>query len=120
MRAASDAPALRCDGWLVHDGTVLASAQIASTHAERRRGLLGRSRFEGVMVLPVRAVHTMGMRCAIDVAACAHDGTVLRLATMPPGRIGRPCWSARRMIEAPAGSLRSWGVRVGDVLEVRS
>lgn len=121
MRVAVDgAPALRCDGWLVRGATVLASAQVARTRGERRRGLLGRERFDGVLVLPVRAVHTIGMRCSIDVAFCAADGTVLRLVTMPPGRIGRPCWSARRVIEAPAGALASWCVSEGDVLEVRT
>lgn len=108
------------DGWLVHDGNVLASACVARTRAERRRGLLGVDVVEGVMVLPVRSVHTVGMRCAIDVAFCDGAGRVLRLATLPPGRVTRPCWSARRVVEAPEGAFASWGVRVGSVLEVRT
>jgi uncharacterized membrane protein (UPF0127 family) len=111
---------LRCDGWLVHGTTVLASACIARTRAERRRGLLGRDEVDGVMVLPVRSVHTLGMRCAIDVAFCDAAGTVLKLVTMPPGRPGRTCWAARQVIEAPEGAFASWAVRVGDVLEVRT
>lgn len=107
-------------GWLVHDGTVLASARVARTRAERRRGLLGVEVVEGVMVLPVRSVHTVGMRCTIDVAFCDRDGVVLRLLTLPPGRVTRPCWSARRAVEAPEGAFASWGVRVGSVLEVRA
>jgi uncharacterized membrane protein (UPF0127 family) len=107
-------------GWLVHDGSVLASAVVASTRTERRRGLLGVDVVEGVMVLPVRAVHTVGMRCTIDVAFCDATGRVLRLVTLPPGRIARPCWAARTVVEAPEGAFASWGVRVGSVLEVRT
>ena len=113
-------PGLRCDGWLVKGTTVLASACVARTRAERRRGLLGRDTVDGVLVLPVRAVHTVGMRCAIDVAFCDAAGTVLRVVTIPPGRPGRCCWAARSVIEAPAGAFASWGVVPGDVLEVRT
>jgi uncharacterized membrane protein (UPF0127 family) len=110
---------LRSDGWLVHGSTVLASAQIARTRAERRRGLLGRTAFEGVMVLPVRSVHTLGMRCTIDVVFCAADGTIVRTVTLPPGRPA--CWArgARFVVEAPGGAVAGWGIAAGDVLEVR-
>lgn len=113
-------PGLRCDGWLVHGTTVLANARIARTRAERRRGLLGTDHLEGVLVLPVRAVHTVGMRFTIDAAFCAGDGTVLKVVTVPPGRPGHMCWSARRVIEAPEGAFASWGIVIGDVLEVRT
>jgi uncharacterized membrane protein (UPF0127 family) len=108
------------DGWLVHDGDVLASACVARTRAERRRGLLGVDVVEGVLVLPVRSVHTVGMRCTIDVAFCDAGGRVLRIVTMPPGRPGRMCWAARQVVEAPEGAFASWGVQVGSVLEVRA
>jgi hypothetical protein len=71
---------------------------------------------EGVLVLPVRSVHTIGMRCTIDVAFCDAAGTVLKVVTMPPGRPGRMCWAARQVIEAPEGAFAAWGVQVGDVL----
>ena len=38
-------------GWLVHDGRVLASAEVATTRAGRRRGLLGRDGIDGVLVI---------------------------------------------------------------------
>ncbi len=118
--AAGRSGELRTDGWLVHRATVLASAEIARTRAERRRGLLGRDQIDGVLVLPVRSVHTMGMRFGIDVAFCDGDGLVLRLVTMAPWHPGRICWAARQVIEAPERSFASWGVDVGDVLEVRT
>lgn len=130
---------MRPDGWLVHHGgpgnqgragttgpgaigpgTVLATAELACTRAERRRGLLGRDTIDGVLVLPARSVHTIGMRMPIDVAHLDAHGTVLRTTTMQPGRLGVVVWRARRVVEAPAGSWRRWQVRVGDVLEVRT
>ena len=56
---------------LVRDGTVLASAEVATTRRARRRGLLGRDGVDGAFVLrPCRQVHTFGMRFPIDVAWC--------------------------------------------------
>lgn len=109
----------RRDGWLLRDGTVLASVEVASTRSERRRGLIGRDALDGVLVLPVRWVHTFGVRFAIDLAYLDADGDVVRTTTMSPNRIGRPCLRARSVIESPADSLRSWGVAPGDRLEIR-
>ena len=105
--------------WLMRDDQVLASAEVAEGRAARRRGLIGRTELEGVLVLPVRSVHTFGMRFAIDLAFCDPDGTVLRVVEMRPNRVSRPCWAARTAIEAPHGAFREWGVQPGDQLEVR-
>ena len=105
--------------WLTRDGQVLASAEVASHRAARRTGLLGRDELDGVFILKARSVHTFGMSFAIDVAFCDADGVVLRVATLPPNRLTRPVLAARSAIEAPAGAFRSWGVVVGDRLEVR-
>ena len=68
---------------------VLASLEVAESGADRRRGLLGRDGIDGALLLqPARSVHTLGMRFAIDVAHLGPDGTVLRVATMKPWRIG--------------------------------
>lgn len=105
--------------WLLRDDQVLASAEVARDRASRRRGLIGRSSLEGVLVLPVRSVHTFGMRFPIDVAFCDADGVVLRTLTLRPRRVTRVCLAARCAIEAPAGALREWSVHPGDRLEVR-
>jgi uncharacterized membrane protein (UPF0127 family) len=63
-------------------------------------------------------VHTVGMRFAIDVVWCARDGRVVRVATVAPGWVTRPVWSARSVIEADAGAAARWGVRPGDVVRV--
>ena len=61
---------------------------MAETFTQRSRGLLGKSSYEGAMVLPrTRAVHTFGMRMAIDVAVCDKDLTVLGVTTLRPYRM---------------------------------
>jgi uncharacterized membrane protein (UPF0127 family) len=106
--------------WLVHDGKVLATLEVATARRDRMRGLLGRDHVEGALQLdPARSVHTFRMRMAIDVAFCDRDLRVLRVVTMRPNRLGLPVWKARSVIEAEAGSFERWGVVEGDQLEVR-
>ena len=105
--------------WLVHEGRVLASADIATSRSERRRGLMGRDAVEIALVLrPCRQVHTFGMRIPIDIVWCDDEGRVLRVATVRPARITRVVLRARFVIEADAGASARWGLHVGDVLEV--
>lgn len=107
--------------WLVTDDKrVLASAEVADSRTARRKGLLGREHLEGAIVLtPCRWVHTLGMQFAIDVAFLDDDGTVVKTMQMQRHRIGVPVWSASLVIEAEAGAFARWGLRVGDVVEVR-
>jgi hypothetical protein len=106
--------------WLVKDGHVLASAEVAAGPRARARGLLGRDGVDGVMVFEgVRSVHTFGMRFAIDVAFCDESGVVVRLVTLPRGRVTRYVRRAARVLEADAGAFARWGVQVGDRLELR-
>ena len=106
--------------WLVSGDRVFASLEVAGSAGRRARGLLGRDGMDGALWLPrTRAVHTLGMRFAIDVAYCDAAGTVLAIVTMPPWRLGRPRLRARSVVEAQAGSLQRWGIAVGTTLEVR-
>jgi uncharacterized membrane protein (UPF0127 family) len=60
--------------WLLRDDKVLASLEVASDRSARRRGLLGRDGFEGVLLFEgTRSVHSVGMRFPIDVAFCGPD-----------------------------------------------
>jgi uncharacterized protein len=105
--------------WLLHDDQVLASAELAEGRAARRRGLIGRPELDGVLVLNARSVHTFGVRFPIDVAFCDGEGTVIRIVTLRPNRVSRPCWAARTAVEAPGGAFREWAVGPGDRLEFR-
>ena len=106
--------------WLLRDGDVLASAEIADSAAARRRGLIGRDRLDGALVLrPCRQVHTLGMRAAIDVAFCDVRGRVLRTCSIGPWRVSRPVWHAAFVVEAEAGAFERWNLAPGDRIEVR-
>ncbi len=108
-------------GWLLKDGRVLASLEIASSHRERRRGLLGRDHFDGALLLEhTRWVHTIGMRFDIDVAFLDERGVVVKTVTMHRHRLGAPMLRARQVLEAETGAFGRWGVSVGDTLEIRS
>ncbi len=73
-------------------------------------GLLGRSELpagHGLLIVPCRAIHTVGMRFALDLIFMDGAGRVLRsVAGVPPGRI--MVWGglrARQTLEVQAGWL---------------
>lgn len=99
---------------------MLASAEVAHDRRARRRGLLGRDGLDGALVIPrCRWIHTIGMRFPIDVAFLSDDLVVLKVVTMVPWRISAPVVRAHCVIEAEAGAFRSWGLTVGDRLDVK-
>lgn len=105
--------------WLLRDGEVLASLEVADGAAGRVRGLLGRDAMEGAILLrPAASVHTFGMRFAIDVAFCDTDLVVLEVCRMERWRLGRPRPGARAVLEAEAGAFSRWRLCPGDALEV--
>lgn len=71
------------------------------------------------MLSPCRWVHTIGMRFPIDLAFLDDDGVVVKTMHMNQHRIGVPVWRANLVVEAEAGAFSRWGLRVGDVVEVR-
>ncbi len=100
--------------WLLREGEVLASLEVASSLAARSRGLLGKASFEGALLLRrTRSVHTVGMRFPIDVAFLTDDLHVDRHghhAALPgrapaSGRPGRARGAGRclRALEARPG-----------------
>lgn len=107
--------------WLVSDGRVLASADVAVDRSSRRRGLCGRTKVDGAFVIPsCRWIHTFGMRIAIDVAYLDSDGKVVKTVHMPTMRIGAPVLRARTVIEAEHGAFARWGIQVGNKIELRA
>lgn len=106
--------------WLMCDGRVLASIEVAESLRSRTKGLLGRDGLDGAILLaPARSVHTVGMRFPLDVAFLDADRRVVHVATLRPNRLSRVVWKARSVIEAEAGSLERWRLGVGDVVDIR-
>ncbi|MGH9137277.1 MAG: DUF192 domain-containing protein [Acidimicrobiales bacterium] len=105
--------------WLLREGEVLASLEIAASRRDRAAGLLGRSGIEGALLIEAaRSVHTIGMKFPIDVAFVDADGVVLRTRTLRPWRLTMPVRGASRVVEAEAGTFASWDLQPGDKLEV--
>ena len=99
--------------------------ETAATRTQRRTGLLGRHGIDGVMAFPgINAVHTIGMRFAIDVAFCGIEigghHSVLRVRTMSARRVGLPVRGCHLVLEAEAGSFARWSLRQGSIIEVRA
>ena len=106
--------------WLVTKGRVIASAEIADDRSTRRRGLSGRTSFDGAFVIPrCRWIHTLGMRIDIDVAYLDREGTVIKTSHLKRMRLGAPVRQAQQVIEAEAGAFARWGITVGQTLEIR-
>ena len=106
--------------WLIREGEVLASLDVAERFRDRLRGLLGREGIEGALLLrPAKSVHTLGMRFSIDVAFCDRELKVLQILTLRPNRMTRVRWRAHCVIEAEAGAFERWRLRPGDQLELK-
>lgn len=106
--------------WLISDGTVFASAEVAEGRRARRTGLLGRHSLDGAFVIPeCRWVHTVTMRFPLDVAYLDADGVIVKAVRMKPHRVGVPVFSATWVVEAEAGAFARWGLHVGQQIELR-
>ncbi len=107
-------------GWLVRDGQVLASVEVAMGRVAKARGLLGRDHLEGALVIPGRrSVHTFSMGFELDVAFLDGDGVVIRTLRLRRHRVTLPVWQARWVVEAEAGAFGEWELKVGDELEIQ-
>lgn len=105
---------------LLCDGRAVSPLAVAETSRDRRRGLLGTSSVDGALwITRCPSVHMMGMRYPIDVAVVDRDGRVLHLDTLRPF-VGMTRFRLRASatIEAAAGSMAAWDVRLGSVLTI--
>lgn len=107
--------------WLLCEGKVLASADIANTTKSRRRGLIGQASIDSALVIsPCKWIHSIGMKCAIDVLYLDVTGLVVKTEHLKPMRIAVPVGRSKTIVELPSGSIERFGIRVGDLIEVRN
>ncbi len=97
-------------------------AERASGRVERMRGLLGRRALGPGAALVIErcgAVHTVGMRFALDLVFLDRAWRVVRVVRGV--RAGLPFvwggWRAARVVESEAGCLDAAALRPGDGLE---
>ena len=107
-------------GWIVHDTHVVASANIATTRRDRRRGMKAFPDASVPLVIDhCKWVHSFGMRFALDVAYLDATNTIVAIRQMEPNRLGRPVARASRVVEAAPGAFSRWGLAVGDTITIR-
>lgn len=101
--------------------TIADSAQVASTSATRRKGLLGRQTFhqgEGLWIFPCESIHTCWMKFPIDVIYLDRKKKVRKIRTsVVPWRISI-CLLAHSVVELPAGTIDRTQTKPGDQLEM--
>ncbi|MFE6713963.1 DUF192 domain-containing protein [Streptomyces sp. NPDC057695] len=103
----------------LRSGPVEVELEVAASYRARTRGLLGRDGIAGALLLtPAGSVHTFRMRFGIDVAFLDRCHRVIAMTTMVPNRLGLPRFRSRHVLEAEAGAMAVWGLRVGSVVEL--
>lgn len=93
---------------------------VAGTSASRRQGLLAKKSLEpetGLWIAPCEAVHTFGMKTAIDVIFLDRHHRVSKLVNnLAPYRLAI-CLKAASVLELRSGTITSSETRVGDSLQ---
>ena len=93
---------------------------LADGWLSRLRGLLGRPEpqpGEGLLLVPCRSVHMIGMRYPIDVAFLGPDRRVLSVhPRLRPGAHTAGSSGARYALELPTGTLAATGTVPGNRL----
>jgi uncharacterized protein len=107
----------------VETGVIVANrVTVASRRLERAVGLLGRTHLEAgeaLWITPCHGVHTWFMRFTIDVLAMDANGIVVDVvSSMKPWRMRLPKPGATSVLELPAGTLASAGMKIGHRVKI--
>jgi uncharacterized membrane protein (UPF0127 family) len=97
------------------------AVQEACTFLSRSKGLIwtdGLDDGEGLWISPCGGIHSFGMRFVFDALFLDRDLTVVgRYDRFRRNRISRVFWSARGVLELPAGTIERTGTEVGDEIK---
>ena len=103
--------------------TLVTNGEVADNLWTRFKGLMGRRELAdgfGLLLKGESAIHTFGMRVAIDVAYLDKTGKVVQLTeAMPPARLGPLVRGVKDVLELPPGTLARAQTRVGDQLDLQ-
>ena len=95
--------------------------EVADNPFTRRKGLLGRDGLapgSGLWIFPCESVHTFGMHFSIDLVYLNRKYVVKKVRkNVPPGRLS-VCWTARSILELPAGVIEATGTARGDQISI--
>ncbi|MBP2667946.1 MAG: hypothetical protein H6Q80_148 [Deltaproteobacteria bacterium] len=109
---------------LTRDAAIGDTIRKAETFLARSRGLLGTeglSPGEGLWISPCGSIHSFGMRFVFDALFLDRDLMVVgRYERFRANRISRVFWSARGVLELPAGTIERTGTEVGDEIQFES
>lgn len=103
------------------DSVLAEHAGIADTSAKRRTGLLKHSSLQpgdGLWIVPCEAVHTFGMKFAIDVLFLNRKRKVLKVRPRMDRRRLAFSLLAHSVLELPAGTAEATRTTAGDQLEL--
>ena len=103
-------------------GTVLATRlEKAHTAATRKKGLLGRESLlpgEGLWIAPCESVHTFFMRFPIDLVYLDRKLKVRKVRHSVGAWRMSACFSAKSVLELPAGTALATRTERGDSMEI--
>lgn len=87
---------------------------------DRARGLLGTRSLapgEALLIAPCSSIHSFGMCYPFDAIFLDRDGLAIHLMrAMKPNRVSRHLFSARSVLELPAGTIEATATEVGDLI----
>jgi len=104
------------------NGKILADKlETADNFFKRLKGLLGRTclaKGEALSIIPCRSIHSFFMKFRFDAIFINKKNEVVCLIeNMPAWRISGIYFSARSVIELPAGVIKETKTSIGDSLE---
>jgi uncharacterized membrane protein (UPF0127 family) len=102
---------------------IATNVEVAESGASRSRGLLGRHGLapgEGLWIVPCEAVHTFGMKFAIDLVYLDRQYRIRKIRrNVHPWRLSA-CLVAHSVIELAAGAVGENDAQPGDIVEFSS
>ncbi len=101
---------------------VVAKLRIADNPLTRMAGLGFIREFpdgQGLLLVPCNSVHTMWPALPIDVVFLSADGRILKVCPqLRYMRFSPVVWSARSVLELPAGTIARHGLEAGQTLTI--